>query len=420
MQCTGFSTPLGRRAYSPTGRRKSFVRVCARRGCDADNATSIRIPPGGTLARSDPLRRPHRSGCAYRNARPSHDGVARLRGARQDDQDRGRLDRGGERRAAERCRSVSRGTAPKAAAPCRPRTRRPTARRSPAATTRPRAAPSRCRTAAGAATISVPVLGDTLTEGTETFTVNLSAPVNGTIGDAQAIGTIYDNEGPPALVVVDGSADESAGTMSFGVIMTSSSLVTETVDFATRQRDGRGRKRLHGHRRHTHLHLGPGEQDDHRPHHGRHLERGRRNLLRDAEQRNRGRDRRQRDGIDLRRRRGADDRRSRDASAAEASGTLSFTISLSTASGQEVDVDYTTTDGTAIGGSDFTATGGTAVIAGRRHVGAGRRHGDRRCDLRRRRRAHAGPDRSLQRLDRRRAGDRHRHRRRRGAGRVDR
>jgi hypothetical protein len=51
-----------------------------------------------------------------------------------------------------------------------------------------------------------------------------------------------------------------------------------------------------------------------------------------------------------------------DASVAENAGPLSFTISLSTMSGQEVDVDYTTTDGTALAGSDYTLTTGTAVI----------------------------------------------------------
>jgi hypothetical protein len=51
-----------------------------------------------------------------------------------------------------------------------------------------------------------------------------------------------------------------------------------------------------------------------------------------------------------------------DASAPEADGVVAFTISLSTASGQEVDVDYATTDGTAGSTDDFTAATGTAVI----------------------------------------------------------
>lgn len=58
------------------------------------------------------------------------------------------------------------------------------------------------------ASVLVPIKGDTTTEGTEAFVVNLSNASNGTIGDAQAVGTIYDNEGPPSLVVTDTSAAE--------------------------------------------------------------------------------------------------------------------------------------------------------------------------------------------------------------------
>src|SRR5262249_51694283 len=39
-----------------------------------------------------------------------------------------------------------------------------------------------------------------------------------------------------------------------------------------------------------------------------------------------------------------------------------FTVSLSTVSGQVVTVDYTTVDGTATAGSDYTATSGTLTI----------------------------------------------------------
>ena len=56
----------------------------------------------------------------------------------------------------------------------------------------------------------VPIIGDLVTEGTENFYVNLSSPVNAKIGDAQAVGTIYDNEGPPAFVVLDSTASENA------------------------------------------------------------------------------------------------------------------------------------------------------------------------------------------------------------------
>jgi hypothetical protein len=42
----------------------------------------------------------------------------------------------------------------------------------------------------------VQVLGDTLVEPDETFFMNLSAPVNATLGDAQGVGTIGDDDAP--------------------------------------------------------------------------------------------------------------------------------------------------------------------------------------------------------------------------------
>ena len=82
-------------------------------------------------------------------------------------------------------------------------------------------------------TISISVSGDNMFEGTETFVVNLSSPVNGTLGDSQGVGTIYDNEGPPALIVTDTSAAEGDGTMGFTVLLTSGSASPVTVDYAT-------------------------------------------------------------------------------------------------------------------------------------------------------------------------------------------
>jgi hypothetical protein len=50
-------------------------------------------------------------------------------------------------------------------------------------------------------TITVPVIGDRLGEPNETFVVNLSAPMNATIGDGQGVGTILDNE--PRISISD-------------------------------------------------------------------------------------------------------------------------------------------------------------------------------------------------------------------------
>jgi hypothetical protein len=58
-------------------------------------------------------------------------------------------------------------------------------------------------------TISVPVCGDTLDESDETFRVRLSgAPLNATLADGSATGTITDNEVAPTITVADTSAVE--------------------------------------------------------------------------------------------------------------------------------------------------------------------------------------------------------------------
>src|SRR5712691_1408959 len=83
------------------------------------------------------------------------------------------------------------------------------------------------------ATVSIPILGDKMTEGTETFAVNLSSPLNGTIADAQGIGTIYDNDGPPSFVVTDVAGAEASGTLSFSVVLTNANAAPVSVDYAT-------------------------------------------------------------------------------------------------------------------------------------------------------------------------------------------
>ena len=52
-------------------------------------------------------------------------------------------------------------------------------------------------------TISVPVLGDTLDENDETFSVNLSAPVNATLSTGTGTGTILDNDATPSLSITN-------------------------------------------------------------------------------------------------------------------------------------------------------------------------------------------------------------------------
>jgi hypothetical protein len=211
------------------------------------------------------------------------------------------------------------------------------------------------------ATLSIPILGDTTTEGTETFAINLSNPVNAVIGDAQAIGTIYDNEGPPSLVVTDATADENAGTMGFSVLMTNASVTTQTVDWSSG--DGTAVAGSDYASANGTLTFSAGQTskmvtisilDD---------------ALNEADEAF---------TVNLSNATLALDDASGtgtitdddpepsiaigDRSATEDAGTLTFTVSLSAVSGQEVDVDYTTNDATATTGGDYAATSGTAVI----------------------------------------------------------
>jgi hypothetical protein len=66
-------------------------------------------------------------------------------------------------------------------------------------------------------TFTVAVQGDTVPESDETFVVNLSAATNAVIGDAQAIGTIVNDDGPAGPTVTATSSVSAGGTISVGV-----------------------------------------------------------------------------------------------------------------------------------------------------------------------------------------------------------
>ena len=217
------------------------------------------------------------------------------------------------------------------------------------------------------ATVSVPILGDTVTEEAETFAVNLSQAAGATIADPQGIGTIYDNEGEPSFVVTDATDIESAGTLSFSVLLTNAKSTTVGVDYATA--DGTASAGDDYAPAAGTLTFGPNqtsktvavtllddalaEDDDTfvlnltNPTGGP--------LITDAQ------------GLGTITNDDADPTVSiADASVAEGDdGTtvLSLPVALSGPSGREVDVDYATTDGTAMAGTDYSAAGGTLVFA---------------------------------------------------------
>ena len=86
--------------------------------------------------------------------------------------------------------------------------------------------------------VSVPVIGDALNETTETFVVNLSNLVGspGTIGDAQGVATITDDDPVPVLSVNDVSVTEGnvgTATATFTVTLSAASGKAVTFNWAT-------------------------------------------------------------------------------------------------------------------------------------------------------------------------------------------
>lgn len=84
--------------------------------------------------------------------------------------------------------------------------------------------------------IIVPVLGDTLSESNETFSVRLSAPANAVLGDALGLGTILDNDPLPALSIGNATVVQVPGATTNAVFRVELSTVsgrTVTLRFAT-------------------------------------------------------------------------------------------------------------------------------------------------------------------------------------------
>jgi large repetitive protein len=86
------------------------------------------------------------------------------------------------------------------------------------------------------ATVGITVNGDVLDEANETFDVTLSNPGNATIGDSSGLGTITDDDAAPTLSVDDVTITEgNAGTSvaTFTVTLSSASASPVTFDWTT-------------------------------------------------------------------------------------------------------------------------------------------------------------------------------------------
>jgi|GEM_PF-922250 len=213
------------------------------------------------------------------------------------------------------------------------------------------------------AIISVPITNDTLNEADETFTVNLDNAVNATIVDPQGVGTITDDDLPPNLTIDDVTVDENAGTASFTVSLSQASAQDVTVDFATIAGTALDNDDFSG--TNGTLTILAGDTtgtitvninddllDEPNETFTVELSNATNATIADSE------------GLGtITDDDAAPELSINDVTVNEAAGTATFTVSLDTASGQDVTLDFTTNDGTAINPDDFTGTNGTLTIA---------------------------------------------------------
>ena len=214
-------------------------------------------------------------------------------------------------------------------------------------------------------TIDVTIVDDSDNENDETFTVNLTGPVNATIADAQATGTIVDNEGVPLVTINDVAvAEGNSGTVNanFTVTLSTTSPDIVTVDYATA--DGTataGSDYVAGSGQVT---FQPGETtqpiavavngdtiDEANETFVVNLSNASNASISDNQGQGTINDDDGGPSISI-----------NDVSVAENAGTMSFTVSLSAVSGQNVSVDYATANGSATAPADYTAASGTLNI----------------------------------------------------------
>lgn len=84
-----------------------------------------------------------------------------------------------------------------------------------------------------AKTIPVAVIGDMLTEFSETFSLNLSNPTNATIADGEGLGTIVDDDPIPVLIDIKPGSDPNSINLGSKGVIPVAILTTEDFDATT-------------------------------------------------------------------------------------------------------------------------------------------------------------------------------------------
>ena len=213
-------------------------------------------------------------------------------------------------------------------------------------------------------TITVPILEDLLDELDETFTVTLSNPsATATIADGTGIGTIVDNDAAPTLSIDDVTVDEAAGTATFTVTLSATSGLPVSVNFATSS--GTATSGADFTSAAGTLNFAPGETtktitvpilqdafDELDETFTVNLANPANATILDGQGVGTIVDN---DAVPT--------LRINDVTRNEAAGTMTFTVTLSAASGLPVSVTFATSSGTATSGADFTPAAGTLSFA---------------------------------------------------------
>jgi hypothetical protein len=209
--------------------------------------------------------------------------------------------------------------------------------------------------------ITVLVKGDTTFENNETFFVNLSNAVNEPLDDAQGVGTIV-NDDFPAASVDDPTANEGAGTMTFTVSLDQSAPFNAVVHYATAAGTATAGSDYTTVSGNLTIVAGNTSGTVNVPILDDAIYEGNETLtlgltavtnvtIADAQGTGTITENDPLPSITV-----------DDPTVAENAGTMTFTISLDSAAGVPVHVDYATSDNTATAGEDYTATSGTATI----------------------------------------------------------
>ena len=80
-------------------------------------------------------------------------------------------------------------------------------------------------------TITVAITNDLVFEGSETFNINLTAPVNATIADAQGLGTIVDNDSAPTISTITSPTVVEGTDLVYAVTLSNPSATPTSFPF---------------------------------------------------------------------------------------------------------------------------------------------------------------------------------------------